>query len=256
MLTAAPSAHSGALGLATLLSWLFTASLGAYMLRSLLIHGALRRQRSVRDGLSPRVLYGHFGLALTGLVMWAAFVATGWGPLTWVAVALLTPAIGLGICTVTLWTPYPRPAGEPTPGRGTSRTRRPGGLRAPGRPRAHRGGPGQPDIRASRGIRHIRASRGIRDMSTARAGHTARACSAARPRRRARPAEDATLARALTDEALAARLIDEVIASLPADASTRARKPRVYPAAVIPFGHGLAALATFVMAVVTAIGTR
>ena len=48
----------------------------------------------------------------------------------------------------------------------------------------------------------------------------------------------------------------EVIASLPADASRRPRKPRVYPAAVIPFGHGLAALATFVMAVVTAIGTH
>ena len=67
---------------------------------------------------------------------------------------------------------------------------------------------------------------------------------------------DATLARALTDEVLAAQLIDEVIASLPAEASAPARKPRVYPAAVIPFGHGLAALATFVMAVVTAIGTR
>jgi hypothetical protein len=66
---------------------------------------------------------------------------------------------------------------------------------------------------------------------------------------------DATLARALTDEALAARLIDEVIASLP-EGTKRARKPRVYPAAVIPFGHGLGALATFVLAVVTAIGTR
>ncbi|MGI8446355.1 MAG: hypothetical protein ACR2MP_04040, partial [Streptosporangiaceae bacterium] len=64
-----------------------------------------------------------------------------------------------------------------------------------------------------------------------------------------------TLARALTDEALAARLIDEVIANLP-EGTKRTRKPRVYPAAVIPFGHGLGAMATFVMAVVTAIGTR
>ena len=72
MVTAAPTAHSGALGLATLLTWIFTASLGAYMLRSLARHGALRRQRSVRDGLSPRVLYGHFSLALSGLVVWAA----------------------------------------------------------------------------------------------------------------------------------------------------------------------------------------
>jgi manganese efflux pump family protein len=190
VVTAAPTAHSGALGLATLLSWIFTASIGAYMLRSLVRHGALHRQRSVRDGLSPRVLYGHFSLALSGLVVWAAFLATGWGPLTWVAVALLTPAIGLGICTVTLWTPYPRSTPPPAPA-------------------------------------------AVRGRLT-----------------------DATLARALTDEALAARLVDEVIASLPEGTPRRPRKPRVYPAAVIPFGHGLAALATFTLAVVTAVGTH
>ena len=212
MVTAAPTAHSGALGLATLLTWIFTASLGAYMLRSLARHGALRRQRSVRDGLSPRVLYGHFSLALSGLVVWAAFLATGWGSLTWVAVALLTPAIGLGICTVTLWTPYPRPPGEPAQTAGTGQA--PAG--------SQRGGlfaPPAPDAAAGRRT-------------------------------------DATLARALTDEALAARLVDEVIASLPEGTPQRPRKPRVYPAAVIPFGHGLAALATFTLAVVTAVGTR
>jgi hypothetical protein len=212
VVTAAPTAHSGALGLATLLTWIFTASLGAYMLRSLARHGALRRQRSVRDGLSPRVLYGHFSLALSGLVVWAVFLGTGWGPLTWVAVALLTPAIGLGICTVTLWTPYPRPPGEPAQTTGTGQARvgsQRTGLFAPP---AH-------DAVAGR-------------------------------------LTDATLARALTDEALAARLIDEVIASLPEGTPRRPRKPRVYPAAVIPFGHGLAALATFTLAVVTAVGTR
>jgi hypothetical protein len=214
--TAAPSAHNGALGLATLLSWIFTAGIGAYMLRSLVAHGALRRQRTVRDGLSPRVLYGHFSLALSGLVVWAAFMATGWGPLAWVAVALLTPAIGLGICTVTLWTPYPRPGGELAPG--------PAGPGQPGRP-----------ARGSQSA--VLFPPPVHDAVRGRL-------------------TDATLARALTDEALAARLIDEVIASLPADGTKPARKPRVYPAAVIPFGHGLGALATFVMAVVTAIGTR
>ena len=212
MVTAAPTAHSGALGLATLLTWIFTASIGAYMLRSLVRHGALGRQRSVRDGLSPRVLYGHFSLALSGLVVWAAFLATGWGPLTWVAVALLTPAIGLGICTVTLWTPYPRPPGEPAP----------------------YAGPGHPaDDGHGKGLFAPPAQ-------DAAAGRVT----------------DATLARALTDEVLAARLVDEVIASLPEGTPRRPRKPRVYPAAVIPFGHGLAALATFTLAVITAVGTR
>ena len=212
MVTAAPTAHSGALGLATLLTWIFTATLGAYMLRSLARHGALRRQRSVRGGLSPRVLYGHFSLALSRLVVWAVFLATGWGPLTWVAVTLLTPAIGLGICTVTLWTPYPRPPGE------SAQTAGPG--QSPG-------GGGRAGLFAPP----------AQDATTGRL-------------------TDATLARALTDEALAARLVDEVIARLPEGTPRRPRKPWVHPAAVIPFGHGLAALATFTLAVVTAVGTR
>jgi hypothetical protein len=240
--SAAPTAHSGALGLATLLTWVFTAGIGAYMLRSLVIHGALRRQRSVRDGLSPRVLYGHFSLALTGLVVWAVFVVTGWGPLAWVAVVLLAPAIGLGICTVTLWTPYPRPAGDTGQAAGQpGYPAQPGHPARPGQPEhsgqpEHPGPPGQ-DRRAG---------------SLPRAGlFPPPAHDAVHGR-----VTDATLARALTDEALAARLIDEVIASLPADGTKRARKPRVYPVAVIPLGHGLGAMATFVMAVITAIGTR
>jgi len=224
VVTAAPTAHSGALGLATLLSWIFTASIGAYMLRSLVRHGALHRQRSVRDGLSPRVLYGHFSLALSGLVIWAAFLITGWGPLTWVAVALLTPAIGLGICTVTLWTPYPRSPGEPAQAAGPDQAAGPG--QAPG--------PGQLSDGSHRAGRFAPPAHG------AAAGRVT----------------DATLARALTDEVLAARLVDEVIASLPEGTPRRPRKPRVYPAAVIPFGHGLSALATFTLAVVTAVGTR
>jgi hypothetical protein len=232
--TAAPSAHGGALGLATLLSWLLTASIGAYMLRSLVAHGALRRQRTVRDGLSPRVLYGHFSLALSGLVAWAVFLATGWGPLTWAAVALLAPAIGLGICTVTLWTPYPRPAGEAVQVPGQP-AQAPGQV--PGQPGHPEPGHPEPGRRAGTspgaGLFPPPAHDAIRGRVT-----------------------DATLARALTDEALAARLIDEVIASLPADGTARARKPRVYPAAVVPLGHGLGAMATFVLAVVTAIGSR
>ncbi len=230
---AAPAAHIGALAIATLLSWLGTAAIGAYMLRSLVIHGALRRQRSVRDGLSPRVLYGHFSLALSGLVVWAVFLATGWGPLSWVAVVLLAPAIGLGICTVTLWTPYPRPAGDtgPAPAGPPPEGPGPAGPVQPGHPEPghHAGGPG--GRRA--GLFPPPADDAVRGRVT-----------------------DAMLARALTDQALAARLIDEVIASLPADGTKRVRKPRVYPVAVIPLGHGLGAMATFVMAVVTAIGAR
>ena len=96
-----------------------------------------------------------------------------------------------------------------------------------------------------------------RGPATPRTAAIARACSRRPPTTPQQAGlTDATLARALTDEVLAARLIDEVIANLPEGTPRRPRKPRVYPAAVIPFGHGLAALATFTLAVITAVGTR
>jgi hypothetical protein len=101
---------------ATLISWVLTAGIGAYMLRSLIGHGGLRRKLASRDRLPPVLLSGHFGLALTGLAVWVSYVGTGWAWLAWAAVGLLMPAIGLGISTVTLWTPYPGPAGAPVGG--------------------------------------------------------------------------------------------------------------------------------------------
>jgi hypothetical protein len=208
MPAAASSASIGAMGLGTLFTWLFTISLGGYMLRSVVRHGGLRRQRAVRDGLHPGVLIGHFSLALTGFAVWASYVLTGWDTLAWLAVGLLAPTIGLGICTVTLWTPYPR---SPAPGAASPAA---SGTAGPVRPPA--------------------AGR-----ATARRGRTT----------------DAMLERAMTDDALAARLIEDVIASLPAQLPGR-RRPRAYPVAVIPFGHGLAAVTTFTLAVLTATGAR
>jgi hypothetical protein len=129
MPAAADSLADPGLAIATLLSWVFTASLGAYMLRSLIARDGLRRQLGVRDGLHPGVLVGHFSLALTGLVTWICYLVTAAEPVAWLAVGLLVPGIGLGITTVTLWTPYPRPpgwsaAGSPTrrwPGRWPTR---------------------------------------------------------------------------------------------------------------------------------------
>ena len=195
MPTAASSAHSGTLGIVTLVTWLCTASIGAYMLRGLVAAGGLRRQRAIKDGLPPEVLFGHFSLALTALVVWISYLATGWVALAWTAVGLLMPTIGLGICTVTLWTPYPR-------------------FPAVASADATTGAP-----------------------------------------------TDEMLARALTDDVLAGQLVDEVLANVPADlsqaAGQRAGPKRRGPVAVlIPVGHGMAAVATFALAVVTAAGMR
>ena len=95
------------MAVAALVAWVLTASIGAYMLRTWVARGGLRRQRATGVGVPPAVVFGHASAALTGLVIWAGFVKTNWEPLAWLGVALITAAIALGVCTVTLWTPYP-----------------------------------------------------------------------------------------------------------------------------------------------------
>jgi hypothetical protein len=94
---------------ATFISWLLTASLGAFMLRTWLVRGGLQRERARAGGLPPQLIAGHAGLAVLGLLVWVAYLASGARTLAWTAVGVLTVTVGLGLCTVTLWTPYPAP---------------------------------------------------------------------------------------------------------------------------------------------------
>jgi hypothetical protein len=74
----------------------------------------------------------------------------------------------------------------------------------------------------------------------------------------ARRLTDEVLARALTDDALAGRLADDVLASLPHGPSHGGgrphSKPRQHMAPLIPAAHGMAAVTTFLLAVLTAAG--
>ena len=206
MPAAATSLHDPALAIATLLCWAFTASLGALMLRSLIARDGLRRQLGVRGGLHPGVLVAHFSLALTGLVTWICYLVTAAEPVAWLAVGLLVPGIGMGITTVTLWTPYPHSPGTAQPGQESP------GYGPPV--------PAPPTEKAVRGR-----------------------------------LTDEALARTLADEALTRKLIDDMIASLPAEEAQEA-KPKSSSAGLIPIVHGLGAVVTFALAVVTAAGMR
>jgi len=95
------------MGIATLVSWLLTASLGGYMLRTWIARGGPRMTRAGGDRLPPVVVCGHAGLALTGLTVWISYVASGLAALAWCGACLLMPVIGLGAAMVTVWTPYP-----------------------------------------------------------------------------------------------------------------------------------------------------
>lgn len=199
--SAAAAAPSRGLGLAALVTWLLDAGSGAYMLGTWVVRGGLRRQRATGDRLAPAVVFAHFGLATTGLLLWVSYLATRWAFLGWLAIGLLMLVIGLGISTVTLWTPFP----------------------------AHRaGGPGT-------------------------GGPAAGAL--------AEPAGDALtfavtdddLARALTDEVLLGKLVDDVLVRAPHEPTRGAHKPRGLLMTLIPAGHGVAAMATILLAVLAAV---
>jgi hypothetical protein len=95
------------MAIAAMIAWILTASIGAYMLRTWVTRGGLRRQRATGAGVPPPVVFGHASAAVTGLLIWLGFVGTGLDLLAWLGVTVVAGAIALGVCTVTLWTPYP-----------------------------------------------------------------------------------------------------------------------------------------------------
>jgi len=144
-----PAPPGRPLAVAAMIVWLLTASIGAYMLRAWITGDGLRRQRATDKragpggtgggrpprgkepgGVPPPVVFGNAGAAAGGLLIWVGFLATGRDPLAWLGVVLIAGAIALGVCTVTLWTPYPVavPASE------ESRPRGPKGVWGGGKP--------------------------------------------------------------------------------------------------------------------------
>jgi hypothetical protein len=105
---AAPALANGRfLALAALASWLVTEAFGLWMLSRWLARGGPDRARGNPEEVPPGLLAGHAGLAFAGFCCWVSFMLTGLPALAWLALGLLGPAIGLGVSTVTIWTPYP-----------------------------------------------------------------------------------------------------------------------------------------------------
>ena len=176
--------HGAGLAVAALVAWLATEALGVVMLRGWITSGgasAARADRAARPGepastevMSVPVLAGHAGLNLAGLICWVCYVLSGARPLSWLALAFMAPAIGLGISTVAIWTPYPGGRAEPP---------RPSGVL---------------------------------------------------------PQE--VLDRTLADDELSQQLVDELLHH------NLAERPRLSLRPLIPFGHGVLAIATFLLA--------
>jgi hypothetical protein len=109
---AVPAAHQASrpvLGLAAVCSWLITVGLGLSVLARW-IGLARRRARAGQPWRMPARNAAHLGLAVTGLLIWVAYLATGVTGVAWAGCALLLPTAGLGMTLVFL---TPSPARRP-----------------------------------------------------------------------------------------------------------------------------------------------
>jgi hypothetical protein len=113
------------LDLAALAAWAVTAAAGSWLLAGWIARGGLRRRYARVAGVPRAVIVGHFTLALTGLVIWIAFLATSLRALAWVSVAVVLSVAGLGMATLAGGLPEqrrpadgplePQPAGAASP---------------------------------------------------------------------------------------------------------------------------------------------
>jgi hypothetical protein len=86
---------------AALITWLITAAGGFALLGTWLSKGGHRPGSGSR--LAPGLVFGHFALAVIGLVVWIVYLVAGGDVLAWVAFVLLLPVAALGFTMFARW---------------------------------------------------------------------------------------------------------------------------------------------------------
>lgn len=88
---------------AALILWLLTAGGGFIMLGLWLRHGGLRQARETGARIRAPLIFSHFLLAATGLVLWIVYVANGNDTIKWIAFVLLLIVALLGFTMLAIW---------------------------------------------------------------------------------------------------------------------------------------------------------
>lgn len=96
------------MAVAALIAWLLTAAGGFVLLGTWIAKGGVREPRSTH--LPPAVIFGHFGLAAAGLVVWIIYLFADSKGLAWTAFVLLVPVALLGFFMLIRWIPTYRAA--------------------------------------------------------------------------------------------------------------------------------------------------
>ena len=88
---------------AALIAWVLTAGGGFTMLAMWLKHGGQQQTDPARRYIRPPLIFGHFALAATGLVLWIIYVIADTDALAWIAFAVLVPVALLGFTMFARW---------------------------------------------------------------------------------------------------------------------------------------------------------
>src|ERR671930_2621943 len=86
-----------------LITWILTAGGGFFLLAQWVARGGHRQGREQGTRIPPPLLFSHFGLAATGLVLWIIYVATDSDALAWIAFVILAIVAALGWTMFAIW---------------------------------------------------------------------------------------------------------------------------------------------------------
>jgi flagellar basal body-associated protein FliL len=88
---------------AALISWIVTA-LGGFVLLTLWVqNGGMAASREPDRRIKPPLIFTHFGLAATGLVLWIIYVFNDSDTLAWIAFAVLVVVALIGLTMFAIW---------------------------------------------------------------------------------------------------------------------------------------------------------
>jgi hypothetical protein len=95
---------------AALVAWLLTAGLGLYMFAIWLIEDDGSVDGKSYRRLRAPVVFGHAGLAVTGLGVWFIYIYVDLSRLAWITLLILVLTAALGVFMFTRWIPVHRMA--------------------------------------------------------------------------------------------------------------------------------------------------
>lgn len=96
--------HNGLMSFASLVAWIFTASLGSYLFVTWIVNGGLRpRAGDQSSRFAPLLIFSHVGLAVAGLAVWVSYLVVETVALAWVALAVLILVATLGSTMFGIW---------------------------------------------------------------------------------------------------------------------------------------------------------